>query len=108
MSETPEPSIQPAPVAAAPPYPPLPPSQWAKPPRLFTAAAWVVIVAGILFILSTVFFSGALILGASHRCFERHHGMMFGPGPDGPWNGPWGPGPGPWAPGPGGPHPPPR
>jgi hypothetical protein len=55
------------------------------------AAAWVVIVAGIVFILATVFFAGAMIVGIGHQCYYRdHHGMMFKPG------GPWGPGGGPW------------
>lgn len=97
-----EPPIQPASVAVAPPSPPPP---WPRPPRVFTVAAWVVTIAGILFILSTVFFAGAVILGHNQRCFQHQHGMMLGPGPDGPWNGPWGRGPGPWGPGPGGPAP---
>ena len=54
------------------------------------AAAWVVIVAGIVFILATVFFAGAMVMGVGQHCYYRHHhGMMFKPG------GPWGPG-GPW------------
>ncbi len=61
------------------------------------AAAWVVIVAGIVFILSTVFFACAVAVGISEHCYYRHHhGMMFRPGGPG---GPWGPGPqygGPW------------
>jgi hypothetical protein len=80
------------------------------------AAAWVVIVAGIVFILSTVFFAGAMVMGFNHHCnYKHHHGMMYGPGgPGGPGGGPWqfggpgGPGMvGPWGPppgyGPGGP-----
>jgi hypothetical protein len=109
MTQTPEPSPQPTSVAAAAPpaYTPV------KPPRLYVAAAWVVIVAGIVFILSTVFFAGAMVVGLSHHwhCYKHHHGMMYGPG--GPGGGPWqyGGGPGmvvgPWGPppgfGPGGP-----
>ena len=94
MSETPEPEFQPAAVATAPPLPPPLPPQ-AKPPGLYTAAALVVIVAGILFILSVVFFTGAMVFSHNHRCIP--HGVMFGPGAGpgpGPWNGPWGPGPG--------------
>jgi hypothetical protein len=50
-----------------------------------------VIVAGIVFILATVFFAGALIVGVGHHCYYSHrHGTMFKPG------GPWGPGGGPW------------
>jgi hypothetical protein len=98
MSETPEPSTPPASVAAA---PPLPPAPRAKPPRLYTAAAWVVIVAGIMFILSVVFFSGAIIFGHNYDCHRYHHGIFRPGGPGGPW-GP--PGYGPWQPGePGGP-----
>jgi hypothetical protein len=60
MSETPEPSTKPTSVAAT-PLPPPPPPQRAKPPVLYAVAAWVVIVAGIVFILSIVFFSGAMV-----------------------------------------------
>ncbi len=31
------------------------------------AAAWVVIVAGIVFILSTIFFVGAMVVGINHH-----------------------------------------
>ncbi len=62
MTQTPEPSTQPTPAAAAPPaYAPV------KPPKVYVAAAWVVIVAGIVFILSTVFFAGAMVMGISHH-----------------------------------------
>jgi len=55
------------------------------------AAAWVVIVAGIVFILATVFFAGAMVVGIGQHCYYRHHhGMMFKPG------GPWGPDGGRW------------
>ena len=55
MSETPEPQAEPTtpeptPAAAVPPPPP--PPEPVKPPRLYTAAAWVVIVAGIVLIIS--------------------------------------------------------
>ena len=90
MSETPESSTVPTPVAPVPP-----PVERVKPPVLYVAAAWVVIVAGIVFILSVVFFAGAIVVGSCHH----HHGMMFGPGGpgargDGPWRfgGPGGPG----------------
>ncbi len=87
MSETPDPATRPTPVAATPPpraYEP------AKPPRVYVAAAWVVIVAGVLFILATVFFAGAMVVGFSHHCHDRyHHDMMYKPG------GPWSPGGGP-------------
>ncbi|MGH3958216.1 hypothetical protein [Mycobacterium sp.] len=50
MSETPEPSVPPAP-ATPPPAVAAPPS---NPGRLYRAAAWVAIVAGILFIAVTI------------------------------------------------------
>jgi hypothetical protein len=101
MTETPEPSTQPTSVAAAPP-----PYEPVKAPRLYVAAAWVVIVAGIVFILSTVFFAGAMVVGLGYHChYKHHHDMMYGPGgpggpggPDGPEGGPWQYG-GPWGPG---------
>jgi hypothetical protein len=49
-----------------------------------------VIVAGIIFILGTVFFAGAIVVGVGSHCYYRHHHMMFRPG------GPWGPSGGPW------------
>lgn len=97
MSETPEPSTQPTSFAAPPPPPAPPARDRVKPPGLYVAAAWVVIVAGIVFILATVFFAGAMVVGFNYDC-RHHHGMMFRPGgpggPGGPWNGPWGYGPG--------------
>jgi hypothetical protein len=98
MSQTPEPSTQPTSVPAA-PRPAPPAHERVKPPGLYVAAAWVVIVAGIVFILATVFFAGAMVVGFNDHCHYRyHHGMMFGPagpgGPGGPWGGQWGYGPG--------------
>ncbi len=49
-----------------------------KPNRLYQATAWVAIVAGILFIVGTVFFSGFLL--GRHSDGPRH----FGPGMTGP------------------------
>ena len=85
-----------------------------KPNRLYQAAAWVAIVAGTLFIVAVIFFSGFILGkhsgGPGH--FGRHgweHGMMmerqhrdgpWGPGmmrPGGPDQG----GPGNFGPGPG-------
>jgi len=67
-----------------------------RPDRLNRALAWVGIVAGSLFIVATVFFSG-YVLGQNAGGGEFHHGgphrMMlkeFG-GPDGPMMGPGGP-----------------
>src|SRR6516165_10056371 len=91
MSETPDPPTHPTSAAPTAP-PPQPAYERATPPRIYVAAAWVVIVAGIVFILAIVFFAGAMVVGVGHHCYYRgHHGMMFRPG------GPWGPG------GPGGP-----
>jgi hypothetical protein len=93
-----------------------------KPNRLYQAAAWVAIVAGTVFIVAVIFFSGFILGrhsgGPGH--FGRHggeHGMMmerqhrdgpWGPGmmrPGGPDQGgpggfgPGGPGPGNFGPG---------
>ncbi|MHA7650043.1 hypothetical protein ACX9NE_09895 [Mycobacterium sp. ML4] len=87
MSETPEPTTPPASVATA---PPARTEYREKPPLLYRVAAWVVIVAGIVFIASTLLFTGAMIFGAG-QCYQHrhyHHGMFR---PDGP-GGPGGPG----------------
>ena len=115
MTQAPEPPIQPpaGPYRAAPPLA-------AKHVRLYQAAAWVVIVAGTVFVLAVVFFAGAELTG--HGPQYRHHHGVFAPdmpsgpqvpppyvvfpggpfppgsGPGGPW-GPWGPGMGPGGPG---------
>ena len=82
MSETTTPSSEPAtgPVAATPPpsQPPVEPVYPAEPPRrsrLTAAAAWVGIVAGVVFIVAVIFFSG-FILGAH----SGGHGGRGGPG----------------------------
>lgn len=81
MTDTPEPTPPPASVATAPPRRP---EYWEKPPRLYRVAAWVVIVAGIVFIASTLLFTAAMIFGAGHCYHHRHHHGMFRPdGPDG-------------------------
>ncbi len=91
-----------------------------SPNRLYQAAAWVAIVAGTLFIIAVIFFTG-FVLGKHsdgpgrfdrHRgnfIMERHGGPPGGPGmhrggrpmmlPGGPGTEPGGPGPG--NPGPG-------
>jgi hypothetical protein len=81
MSETTTSSSEPAtgPVAAAPPpsQAPTAPPHAAEPPRrsrLTAAAAWVGIVAGVVFIVAVVFFSG-FIVGShtgGHRGFGHH------------------------------------
>jgi hypothetical protein len=111
MTQAPEPPIPPpaGPHTVAPPLA-------AKPARLYQVAAWVVIVAGTVFVLAVVFFAGAALSG--HGPQYRHHHGVFAPeapgGPDGPPpyvvfpGGPFPPGTGPWGPwgpgmGPGGP-----
>lgn len=125
MTETPERADEPAAgsVDTLPPPPPL----YAEPPRahrsnrLYQAAAWVAIVAGVMFIVGAVFFTGFALGRHSggdggwrhHRGdnsqFERRGGppmmpmMPMMPGPNGPGSGPgFGPA-GPGGPGAGGP-----
>jgi hypothetical protein len=104
MSETPEPSTQPT--SAVPPAPPVgpPPGEAVahseKPPTLYRAAAWVVIVAGIVFIVAVIFFSGFSLGRHSQMHWYPYHHGMFRPGgpPGGPppgageWLFPGGPG----------------
>lgn len=70
MTETPE-----NPTAAGTPAPESAPKN--GPGRLYAAAAWVVIVAGIVFIASTVFFTGMFLakMGDGPR---HHHGDRGG------------------------------
>jgi hypothetical protein len=96
MSETPEHPTSTTPPAAEPARP-------SKQNRVTQAAAWVGILAGVVFIVAVIFGTG-FMLGAhsghggrgGHGGFDRHHGMMFHR--DGPPMGPWGqferPGPG--------------
>src|SRR5690606_33346533 len=63
MTDTPERVDEPAtgPVATLPPPPPpayVEPPRAERPNRLFQAAAWVAIVAGVIFIVGAVFFTG--------------------------------------------------
>ncbi|WP_328362057.1 hypothetical protein OG976_11485 [Mycobacterium sp. NBC_00419] len=126
MTDTPERVDEPAtgPVATLPPPPPpvyVEPARNDRPNRLYQVAAWVAIVAGVIFIVGAVFFTGFAL--GRHSGYDggwRHHGnsefrdrggppmfpMPMGPmgpmGPGGPggFGGPgFGPGPG----GPGGP-----
>ena len=80
---------------------PKPPKQQ-KPYWLFQFAAWVVIVAGITFIVSTIFFTGAYVAKGGwhghHHCHHHDHSMNRmgpehrGPGPELPPPGRPGPG----------------
>ncbi|WP_370492674.1 hypothetical protein [Mycobacterium sp. pW045] len=104
MSETPD-------TTTTPPAPPGEP----KPYWLYRLAAWVAIVAGIVFIVSSIFFAGVWASKGGprgHHCHHKHHGAMFhkgfhegfhggfhhgphrGPGSMAPPSGPEGPGPG--------------
>jgi len=127
MTETPERFDEPETGSVATLPPPPPPPAYTEPPRahrpnwLYQAAAWVAIVAGVVFIVGAVFFTGFALGRHSgydggwrhHRGddsqFERRGGppmmpMMPGPmmpGQGGPGSGPgFGPG-GPAAGGPG-------
>lgn len=131
MTDTPERVEEPAtgPVATLPPPPPPPayvaPVHPERPNRLYQVAAWVAIVAGVIFIVGAVFFTGFAL--GRHSGYDggwRHHGSsefrdrggppMFpmpmmpggpgGPGGPGAFGGPGGfggpgvgPGPGPGA-----------
>lgn len=104
MSETPD--------ITTPPAPPGPVEQ--KPYWLYRLAAWVAIVAGIVFIVSSIFFAGVYASGGmrGQHCHRGHHGPHHGAMFDkGFHRGPhWGPGPmapppGPESPGPGEPPP---
>jgi hypothetical protein len=94
MSETPEESTRPTTVATEPATAPV------KPYWLYRFAAWVVIVAGIVFIAMSVFFAGFRIAGhhGHHGCHHwkqhamGHHGMRHGQGAADFHGGPGGPG----------------
>jgi hypothetical protein len=80
MSETHETPTTPTTVAT---NPPAPTTEAVKPYWLYRFAAWVVIVAGILFIVTTVFFAGFKIAGhhghhGCHHHWAQHHAV--GPG----------------------------
>lgn len=112
MTETPERTEELAtgPVETLPPPPPAPPVYYGpvprgdRPNRLYQVAAWVAIVAGIVFITGAVFFTGFAM--GRHSGYDggwRHHGdggngqfhqrggPMMMPGPMMPGPGPWGP-----------------
>jgi hypothetical protein len=96
MTQAPEPQIQPPHPGPPPPPPPYAP----KHSRLYQVAAWVVIVAGTVFVISVIFFTGAFVAGRDHPF--RHHPGMYGPGgPEGMvvFPGPFPPGMGPGWPG---------
>jgi hypothetical protein len=70
-------------------------------PRVFLAAAWVAIVAGVVFIVSVIFFTGMALGHHGHGGMHhhKHHAAFMHPrgfGPGGP-GGPGAPGGGPAA-----------
>jgi hypothetical protein len=86
---------------------PVPPPHKSRPPRVYQAAAWVAIVAGVVFIVGAVFFTGFALgrhSGGGHGWQHRGHSemgprmepMMPGMRPGGPMGpedmGPMGPG----------------
>ena len=68
-----------------------------KTPKAFLAAAWVAIVAGVVFIIAVIFFTGFMLGKTSshhggHHGHHKHHAMMWHKhGPGGP-GGQFGPG----------------
>ena len=64
-------------------------------PRVFAAAAWVAIVAGIVFIVGAIFFTGFTLgrhAGHGGMHHHKHHAMMMHPHRFGGPGGPGGPG----------------
>lgn len=108
MTETPEPRTEPTAATTEPrAVEERPRDRYDRRSRLSTVLAWVGIIAGVVFIVAVVFFSG-FALGAhsgGHGGWQHHrHGdAMFhrgGPRPMGPWQYPGGPmGPGQMGPG---------
>lgn len=77
-----------------------------KSSKLYQAAAWVVIVAGIVFIVAVVFFSGAALMDRDDHGWHRHHPhgkCQMHDGPMGPGGPPMAPPPAPTEGGPAGP-----
>lgn len=94
MSETPgPPNPPPAAASTLTSPPPAGVTSPAKPSKLYQATAWVVIVAGIVFIVATIFFSG-FAFGRRTHLHCKHGHTMFQPG--GPQMGGPPPGAGQW------------
>jgi hypothetical protein len=68
MTETPEPRTEPTTVTPSPPRQ----DERKGPHWVFKLAAWVVIVAGIVFVFAVVFWTG-LMIGAHGGGHHRHH-----------------------------------
>jgi hypothetical protein len=96
MSETSEtPTVRTTTATEPPPLAPAEVVHVHKTPRVFQFAAWVAIVAGIVFIVAVIFFAGFGLgkhsgHGGFHHGHHKHHAMMFHH-PGGP-GGPGGPG----------------
>ena len=125
MTETPESRTEPTGVATKGQLVEPSPSRWERPSSLGRIAAWVGIVAGVVFIVAVIFFSGFVVgsdgyIGRTHRGDGHwmHHGGqpqmgpgMMGPGSMGPGQigpgqmGPGQMGPGQMGPGQDGPQP---
>ncbi|HZA11136.1 hypothetical protein [Mycobacterium sp.] len=111
MTETPEHQTEPTSVATAPPRAerPVYDRPVDRPSRLTLIALWVAIVAGVVFIIAVIFFSGFALgrhSGGGGGGFHHRHGggREFGgfhkaPGPMGQWGPYQGPFGGPGAPG---------
>ena len=89
MTETTENPTTPTLTADPPPPPPVDretPRSRREPGRLYQVVAWVGIVAGVVFIVAVVFFSGFFLgrhMGPAHGHFGSHHGRgvhFFHPG----------------------------
>jgi len=96
MSETPENTTVRSSAATDPA--PVPPAEAPHgTPKVFQFAAWVAIVAGIVFIVAVIFFTGFMLgrhagchgfHGGYHHQGHKHHAMMSHPrGPGGPGGG---------------------
>jgi hypothetical protein len=93
MSETSETPTVRSSTATAPAPPPAEVAPY-RTPRVFQFAAWVAIVAGIVFIVAVIFFTGYGLgrhagHGGFHHGHHKHHAMMMHPrfhpgGPGGP------------------------
>jgi len=83
MAATPEPTIEPTTVTEQPRYD-------GPDSRLGQVAAWVVIVAGVVFVVAVVFFSGLLLGWSSGRHHDWERGYGGGRGASCPMVGPGG------------------
>jgi len=74
MTETPEPTIEPTTVTGQPRYD----NRYGASSRLGQAAAWVVIVAGTLFVVSVILFWGVLLGWSSGSHYGWYRGYYGG------------------------------